>query len=56
MTANVLPAIVRACADECPELLRPMHIGGLEAGTAACLELMNDARQAAGLSGPSSVL
>ena len=42
--------------DECPEQLRPMHTGGLEAGTAAYLELMNDARQAAGLSTPSSVL
>ena len=35
--------------DDCPEHLRGMHVGHLEAGTAACLELMNEARRAAGL-------
>ena len=30
--------------EDCPEHLRGMHVGHLEAGTAACLELMNEAR------------
>eukprot|EP01043_Picozoa_sp_COSAG02_P023711 COSAG02_NODE_1274_length_13507_cov_8.324060_2_plen_318_part_00 len=40
---------VAQTVDECPEHLRDMHVGGLEKGTAACLELMNEARKAAGL-------
>ena len=34
--------------EQCPEALRGMHVGGLEAGTAACLVLMNAARLEAG--------
>lgn len=30
--------------DECPEYLRDTHVGGLEEGTAAAIELMNEAR------------
>ena len=30
-----------------PALLRPFHVGGLEEGTAACLELMVRARREA---------
>lgn len=48
--ARGMPFIsVAASLDATPEPLQSMHVGHLEHGTAACIELMNQARSVAGI-------